>query len=140
MRSYSYNIFKSCLHRFYITFFFFKFMLFFNSFFFVLIKQKIKIRGTRWARPSNLYFLFYKNKKFFFFFFCIKKYINLKKKRLLSNNNSKDLSNNLKQIIPKASRDFIEWFVGFTDAEGCFLITSLKKCKLCKLYIYYWTS
>ena len=44
----------------------------------------------------------------------------------LSNNNSKDLSNNLKQIIPKASRDFIEWFVWFTDAEGCFLITSLK--------------
>ena len=40
----------------------------------------------------------------------------------LSNNNSKDLFNNFKQIGPdgKVSREFIEWFVGFTDAEGCF--------------------
>lgn len=52
----------------------------------------------------------------------VEKYLEYK----FSKNNSKELSKNLKQIVPKASRQFIEWFVGFTDAEGCFYISSLK--------------
>lgn len=48
------------------------------------------------------------------------KYINYK----LPNNNPIDLSKSSK--IPKDSKQFLEWFVGFTDAEGCFSISSLK--------------
>jgi len=44
----------------------------------------------------------------------------------LSTNNSKELSNSLKQTLPKASRQFIEWFVCFTNAEGCFIIIPYK--------------
>lgn len=40
----------------------------------------------------------------------------------LSNNNPKDLPFHIKKIIPNASIQFIEWLVGFTDAEGSFSI------------------
>jgi hypothetical protein len=63
-------------------------------------------------------------------YFCLAKHgllgglISLKEKLVdiyidfkLSNNNTKD---NLKDVI---TREFIEWFVGFTDAEGCFYFT-----------------
>ena len=46
----------------------------------------------------------------------VEKYINCK----LPNNNPIDLSKSSK--IPKDSKQFLEWFVGFTDAEGCFSI------------------
>jgi hypothetical protein len=36
--------------------------------------------------------------------------------------NNSSLPLQLKKVIPNASRQFIEWFVGFTDAEGCFYI------------------
>ena len=38
------------------------------------------------------------------------------------NNNSKDLPLHIKKNIPNASRQFIEWLVGFTDSEGSFSI------------------
>lgn len=34
----------------------------------------------------------------------------------------RDLSPKLKEIIPNASKDFINWLVGFTDGEGSFSI------------------
>ncbi len=40
----------------------------------------------------------------------------------LSNNISTDLPVHLKKILPSASKEFLEWLVGFTDAEGSFFI------------------
>nr|YP_008964966.1 LAGLIDADG endonuclease [Annulohypoxylon stygium]AHB33525.1 LAGLIDADG endonuclease [Annulohypoxylon stygium] len=37
-------------------------------------------------------------------------------------NKSDDLPSHLKKIIPLASKEFLEWLVGFTDAEGNFSI------------------
>ena len=44
----------------------------------------------------------------------------------LPDNNPKDLPDHLKKKMPKATSQFIEWLVGFTDAEGCFYIYSNK--------------
>ena len=50
---------------------------------------------------------------------CIKK----SEFNMLNNDpNNLPLPLHLKKVIPNASRQFIEWFVGFTDAEGCFYI------------------
>ena len=49
----------------------------------------------------------------------VRKFIKKLKFNLL-NNNSENLPPYLKKVIPHASRQFLEWFVGFTDAEGCF--------------------
>ena len=38
----------------------------------------------------------------------------------------KDLPLHIKENIPNASKEFINWFVGFADAEGCFTIFSNK--------------
>ena len=46
----------------------------------------------------------------------------------LPDNNPKDLPVQLKKNMPKATRQFIEWLVGFTDAEGCFHIYFNKAC------------
>lgn len=40
----------------------------------------------------------------------------------LPNNNPKDLPIHLKEIMPSATKEFIQWLVGFTDAEGFFYI------------------
>lgn len=42
------------------------------------------------------------------------------------NNKSTDLSADLKKILPSPSKDFLEWLVGFTDAEGTFSIAPLR--------------
>lgn len=44
----------------------------------------------------------------------------------LSNNISSDLPVHLKKILPSASKEFLEWLVGFTDAEGTFYIAPEK--------------
>lgn len=44
----------------------------------------------------------------------------------LPNNKYTDLPPHLKIILPSANREFIEWFVGFTDAEGTFSIVTQK--------------
>jgi hypothetical protein len=36
----------------------------------------------------------------------------------------KDLPEYIKENIPNASKEFLNWFVGFVDAEGCFTIFS----------------
>ena len=51
----------------------------------------------------------------------VRKFIKKLKFNIL-NNNSEDLPPYLKKVIPHTSRQFIEWFVGFTDGEGCFLV------------------
>jgi len=53
--------------------------------------------------------------------FLNEKFINKSNFKLL-NNNPKDLPSHLKKSIPNATRQFIEWLVGFTDAEGSFSI------------------
>jgi len=44
----------------------------------------------------------------------------------LPDNNTKDLPNHLKKNMPSATREFIQWLVGFTDAEGTFYIYNNK--------------
>lgn len=41
------------------------------------------------------------------------------------------LSNGGKIVL---SHTFIEWFIGFTDAEGCFAIVKDNRKKFCKLF------
>lgn len=50
----------------------------------------------------------------------ISKFLNKSKLNLVEN--GKDLSPTLKKTIPNASKEFINWLVGFTDAEGSFSI------------------
>jgi len=52
---------------------------------------------------------------------CMHKLLNTS--NLNFTDNTKDLSPRLKKIIPNASKDFINWLVGFTDAEGFFYIS-----------------
>lgn len=44
----------------------------------------------------------------------------------LPDNNPKDLPIHLKKNMPSATREFIQWLVGFTDAEGSFYIYNNK--------------
>ena len=43
--------------------------------------------------------------------------------------NSNSLPPYLQKIVPKASKEFLQWFVGFTDAEGTFSIVPLQNWK-----------
>lgn len=51
----------------------------------------------------------------------------------LSNKNSEDLPSHLKKVMPNASKQFLEWWVGFTDAEGSFAISSQQNWKYVSL-------
>lgn len=44
-------------------------------------------------------------------------------------NNSNSPPPYLQKIVPKASKEFLQWFVGFTDAEGTFSIVPLQNWK-----------
>lgn len=62
----------------------------------------------------------------------VKKYIkNLK--LYIPNDNSEDIPYHLKKIMPNASKQFLEWLVGFTDAEGSFSIAFQQNWKYVSL-------
>jgi hypothetical protein len=51
----------------------------------------------------------------------------LKKPKLINlSDNAKDLPPHLINLLPNASKEFIHWFIGFVDAEGCFCIHSIR--------------
>ena len=49
---------------------------------------------------------------------------NFLNKSKLSNipDNAKDLPRHIIKLLPNASKEFIHWFIGFVDGEGCFSI------------------
>jgi len=48
----------------------------------------------------------------------------LKNNKLINfSDNAKDLPPHIINLVPNASKEFLHWFVGFVDAEGCFSIS-----------------
>lgn len=58
----------------------------------------------------------------------LKKY-NYKINSFKSENNPNNLPPYLQKVVPKASKEFLQWFAGFTDAEGTFSIVPLQNWK-----------
>lgn len=56
-------------------------------------------------------------------------------KLCLPNNKSEGIPSHLKKVMPNASKQFLEWLVGFTDAEGSFAIVSQQNWKYVFFYL-----